>query len=67
MTDYIFKDTDSYHRLMRMTADTQLAAQCRLPIEHGLASSRTQMVLYSMPTQTTHGHGSIDTNKLHPQ
>lgn len=32
MTDYIFKDTDSYHRLMRMTADTQLAAQCRLPI-----------------------------------
>ncbi len=32
MTDYIFKDVDSYHRLMRMSDDSQLAAQCRLPI-----------------------------------
>jgi len=29
---YIFKDIDAYHRLMRMTGDSQLAAQCRLPI-----------------------------------
>ena len=29
---YIFKDTDAYHRLMRMTDDSQLAAQCRLPV-----------------------------------
>ena len=34
MTDYIFKDVDSYHRLMRMSADSQLAAQCRLPVGH---------------------------------
>ena len=34
MTDYIFKDTESYHRLLRMQADSQLAAQCRLPIGH---------------------------------
>ena len=32
MTDYIFKDTESYHRLMRMSDDSILAAQCRLPI-----------------------------------
>ena len=32
MTNYIFKDTESYHRLLRMAADSQLAAQCRLPI-----------------------------------
>ena len=32
MTDYIFKDVDSYHRLMRMPADSQLAAQCQLPV-----------------------------------
>lgn len=32
MTDYIFKDADAYHRLMRMSDDSILAAQCRLPI-----------------------------------
>ncbi len=34
MPEFIFKDADSYHRLMRLTADSQLAAQCRLPIGH---------------------------------
>ena len=32
MTEYIFKDADAYHRLMRMTDDSILGAQCRLPI-----------------------------------
>ena len=34
MTDYIFKDIDSYHRMLSMSGDTQLAAQCKLPIGH---------------------------------
>lgn len=34
MTEFTFKDVDSYHRLMRMTDDSQLAAQCRLPVGH---------------------------------
>ena len=34
MTNYIFKDVDSYHRLMCMSADSQLAAQCLLPVGH---------------------------------
>ena len=34
MTEYIFKDTESYHRLLRMSDDSILAAQCRLPIGH---------------------------------
>ena len=32
MTDYIFKDVDSFHRIINMSGDTQLAAQCKLPI-----------------------------------
>lgn len=34
MTDYIFKDIDSYHRLIAMSSESQLAAQCRLPVGH---------------------------------
>ena len=35
MTDYIFKDVDSYHRYDCVCLlITQLAAQCRLPIGH---------------------------------
>ena len=32
MTEYTFKDIDSYHRLLRIADDSMLAAQCRLPI-----------------------------------
>ena len=34
MTDYIFKDIDSFHRLITMSGESQLAAQCKLPIGH---------------------------------
>jgi len=54
LTEYTFKDVDSCHRLLRMAGDTQLAAQCRLPIGSWQCIFKdTDGVVYNANTDNT--------------